>query len=156
MAGNGRVKQQKSTFLCVRLVGDQAARRLRRTLRTSRSGRVPRLLSAWAIDQMKQQPQGLQHTRIENSETRAGYPYFINEYRRERGYDRVERVAYVQLPDAVAYIVLTAMGEALFAEHKDALNETVQSLLYTPSFIGFDAKMGDALQGQILLRRSGY
>lgn len=104
--------------------------------------------AAWAIDQMKQQPQGLQHIRIENGETSKGYPYFINEYRRECGYDRVERVAYVQLPDAVAYIVLTAVGEALFTEHKDALNEAVQSLLYMPSFIGFEAKMRDALQGQ--------
>ena len=95
---------------------------------------------------MQKQPQGLQYKRIDAGKTTEGRPFFINEYRRERDYDRVERAAYVQLPDAVAYIVLTAESEGLFDQHKDALKETIQSLSYAPSFIGFDAKVRDALQ----------
>ncbi len=102
--------------------------------------------ASWAISGMQKQPQGLQHKRVEEGKTTEGRPFFINEYRRERDYHRVESAAYAQLPEAVAYIVLTAESEELFDQEKDALKETIQSLLYAPSFIGFDAKVREALQ----------
>jgi hypothetical protein len=44
------------------------------------------------------------------------------------GYERFERVAYVQLPKAVAYIVFRADEKAAFQEQHGALEETVRSL----------------------------
>jgi len=102
--------------------------------------------ASWAISGMQKQPQGLHHKRIEESKTTEGHPFFINEYRRERDYERVESAAYVQLPEAVAYIVLTAESKEIFDQHRDALEQTIQSLLYAPSFIGFDAKVRKASQ----------
>lgn len=104
--------------------------------------------AAWAVSHMQKQPDGLKYTRIEDGKTTEGRSFFINEYRRIRGYRRPERAVYVQLPDAVAYIVLTAENDELFDKYKDALKETAELLTYMPLFIGFDAKLKEALNGQ--------
>jgi hypothetical protein len=92
--------------------------------------------ASWAIGEFQKEGGGFHHKRIKDGKTREGYAYFINEYRREKGYSRIERVAYVQLPEAVAYIVFSAEGEELYRKHSSALGETVQSLTYMPRFIG--------------------
>jgi hypothetical protein len=62
--------------------------------------------------------------------------FLINEHR-GGNFDNVERVAHVQLPGAVAYIVFAARGEANFARHVAALSEAVESLRYRPEFINW-------------------
>ena len=61
--------------------------------------------------------------------TAGGLSYFINEYPPTKNYGRSERVAYVQLPKAVAYIVFSADEESAYRKHKVALEETVKSML---------------------------
>ena len=75
----------------------------------------------WAIEQFQKEGGGFHFKRLKEGKTREGYPYFINEYRRETGYSRIERVAYVQLPQAVAYIVFSADGEQLYHKHLQRL-----------------------------------
>ena len=91
----------------------------------------------WAIGQFEKEGEGFFSKRIKEGKTHEGYVYFINEYRRERGYSRIERVAYVQLPKAVAYIVFSAEGEELHRKHSSALTATLRSLTYMPQFIGY-------------------
>ena len=91
----------------------------------------------WAIGEFEKEGGGFHHKRIKEGKTREGYLYFINEYRRDTGYSRIERVAYVQLPQAVAYIVFSAEGENLYGKHSSALSETLNSLTYMPRFIGY-------------------
>jgi hypothetical protein len=66
--------------------------------------------------------------RVASGKTAGGQPYFINEYPPSESYKRTERVAYVQLPKAVAYIVFTADEKTSYQKHQGALDETVQSL----------------------------
>lgn len=82
-----------------------------------------------AVADMKEKRPGFKHKRIASGKTKGGQPYFINEYPATKAYPRNERVAYVQLPTAVAYIVLSADEDAAFRKHRDALHETVKSLL---------------------------
>ena len=42
-------------------------------------------------------------------------------------YPRIERVAYVQLPNAIAYVVYSADAEAVFRKHEGALKELLDS-----------------------------
>src|SRR5207244_10567590 len=62
---------------------------------------------AIAIKEMKDR-HGLPKEKIESGKTRDGRSYFINEYPATKTYSQWERVAYVQLPKAVAYTVLSS------------------------------------------------
>ena len=82
-----------------------------------------------AIAGMKSERKGFKFKRLTSGKTAGGMPYFINEYPATKEYSRSERVAYVQLSKAVAYIVFSADEETAFRKHKDALEETVKSML---------------------------
>jgi hypothetical protein len=81
-----------------------------------------------AIEDMKEKRPGFKMKRIASGKTAGGQPYFINDYPPTGAYKRSERVAYVQLAKAVAYIVFTADEKAAFQKHQGALEETVKSL----------------------------
>ena len=80
-----------------------------------------------AIEDMKK-TRGSKMKRIASGKTADGLPYFINEYSPSETYKRFERVAYVQLPKAVAYIVFSADAKSAFEKHRGALEEAVKSV----------------------------
>lgn len=81
-----------------------------------------------AIEDMKKNRPGFKMKRIASGKTAGGEPYFINEYPPTDTYKRFERVAYVQLPKAVAYIVFSADEKSAFEKHQGALEEAVKSV----------------------------
>jgi len=81
-----------------------------------------------AIEDMEEKRPGIKPKRIASGKTAGGELYFINEYPPTKSYKRFERVAYVQLPKAVAYIVYSADKESAFRKHQSALDEVVKSL----------------------------
>jgi hypothetical protein len=81
-----------------------------------------------AIDDMKKNRPGFKMKRIASGKTAGGQPYFINEYSPTETYKRFERVAYAQLPKAVAYIVFSGDDKAAFEKQQGALEEAVKSL----------------------------
>lgn len=81
-----------------------------------------------AIEDMKKERPGFKMKRIASGKTADGQPYFINEYQPTKTYERFERVAYVQLPKAVAYIVFSADKKNAFEKQRDALEEAVKSI----------------------------
>ncbi|HEX8077466.1 MAG TPA: hypothetical protein VF511_06590 [Chthoniobacterales bacterium] len=81
-----------------------------------------------AIDDMKKSRPGFESKQVASGTTAGGQPYIINEYPPTKDYKRFERVAYVQLPKAVAYIVFSADNKAGYQKHQGALEETVKSL----------------------------
>ena len=82
-----------------------------------------------AIEHMKTERPGMKPKRIGMGKTAGGLTYFINEYPATKAYGRSERVAYVQLAKAVAYIVFSADEQPAYRKHKGALEETVKSML---------------------------
>lgn len=83
-----------------------------------------------AIDDMKKHRGEVKVKRVETGKTKDGRVWFINEYSPNEKYPRSERVAYVQLPKAVAYIVYTSEDEAVFRKHQDALKQLLASFSY--------------------------
>jgi hypothetical protein len=81
-----------------------------------------------AIEDMKKNRPGFKMKRIASGKTAGGQPYFINEYQPTKTYKRFERVAYVQLPKAVAYIVFSADDKSAFEKRQGALEEAVKSV----------------------------
>lgn len=81
-----------------------------------------------AIEDMKKNRPGFKMERVASGKTAGGEPYFINEYEPTKTYKRFERVAYVQLPKAVAYIVFSADEKPAYEKHRGALEEAVKSL----------------------------
>jgi hypothetical protein len=81
-----------------------------------------------AIKDMKENRPEFKMTRIASGKTAGGEAYFINEYHPTETYKRFERVAYIQLPKAVAYIVFSADDKSAFEKHRGALEEAVKSV----------------------------
>src|SRR5438477_3912414 len=77
---------------------------------------------AMAIKEMAK-THGKPKEKIASGKTHDGRDYFINEYPATKNYSQWERVAYVQLPHAVAYIVLSSRNEASYRKDAGALPE---------------------------------
>ena len=84
---------------------------------------------AIAIKEMKDR-HGLPKQKIESGKTGDGKPYFINEYPATKNYSQWERVAYIQLPHAVAYVVLSSRDESSYRKDSPALREALKSFAY--------------------------
>ena len=85
--------------------------------------------AAVAIKQMESK-HGKPKEKIEKGNTADGKPFFINEYPATKTYSQWERVAYVQLPKAVAYIVLSSHDEASYRKDAAALREALKMFAY--------------------------
>src|SRR2546423_3878034 len=69
--------------------------------------------------------------KIASGKTKDGHDYFINEYPATKSYSQWERVAYVQLPRAVAYIVLSVRDKSNYEKRCGALEAMLkQSFIY--------------------------
>ena len=84
---------------------------------------------AIAIKEMKDR-HGLPKQKIESGKTGDGKPYFINEYPATKNYSQWERVAYIQLPHAVAYVVLSSRDEPSYRKDAPALTEVLKTFVY--------------------------
>ena len=89
---------------------------------------------ATAIREMEK-THGKPKEKIASGKTRDGHDYFINEYPATKNYSQWERVAYVQLPHAVAYIVLSARDKSSYQKDSSALEAMLKS-----SFIYLEPK----------------
>ena len=84
---------------------------------------------AKSIKEMKDR-HGTPKEKIVSGKTRDGHDYFINEYPATKSYSQWERVAYVQLPRAVAYIVLSSQDEPSYRKDSGALQEVLKTFVY--------------------------
>jgi len=84
---------------------------------------------AVAIKEMEK-THGKPKEKIDSGKTGDGQSYFTNEYPATKSYPQWERVAYIQLPKAVAYIVFSARDEASYRKYFPALNEALKSFAY--------------------------
>jgi tetratricopeptide (TPR) repeat protein len=84
---------------------------------------------ATAIKEMKAQ-HGTPKEKIASGKTKDGHDYFINEYPATKTYSQWERVGYVQLPQAVAYIVLTSRDQTTYQKDSSALEKVLKTLFY--------------------------
>jgi hypothetical protein len=81
---------------------------------------------AAAIKDMKAR-HGMPKEKVASGKTRDGHDYFINEYPATKTYSQWERVGYVQLPHAVAYIVLSSRDQASYKKDSGALQDVLKN-----------------------------
>jgi tetratricopeptide (TPR) repeat protein len=84
---------------------------------------------AWAIQGMKEK-HGMPKEKIASGKTKDGHDYFINEYPATKNYSQWERVGYVQLPQGVAYIVLTSRDKDSYQKDSGVLEKVLHTLAY--------------------------
>jgi hypothetical protein len=84
---------------------------------------------AMAVKEMAK-THGKPKEKIASGKTHDGHDYIINEYPATKTYSQWERVAYMQLPHAVAYIVLSSRDRASYQEDSGALQETLKTFIY--------------------------
>lgn len=87
-----------------------------------------------AIAEMEKERGAFPVKRIASGKTADGQSYFVNEYSPTEEYPRCERVAYIQMPRAVAYVVFSAEKRATLEKHEQALTRLLES------FRAMDAK----------------
>ncbi len=90
-----------------------------------------------AIEHMTKERPGFTHRQVAVGKTNEGMEWVINEYPATESYPRVERVAYVQMPKAVAYVVLSAENADVSARYAAALEDVMASFVYKEEFIGY-------------------
>jgi hypothetical protein len=73
---------------------------------------------------------GAPKEKIASGKTPDGHDYFINEYPAGKNYSQWECVAYIQLPKAVAYIVLSSRDETSYRKDASALQEVLKTFAY--------------------------
>src|SRR5436305_13746878 len=83
----------------------------------------------WAIEGMMEK-RGVPKQKIAYGKTKDGHDYFINEYPATKTYSQWERMGYIQLPQAVAYIVLTSRDQASYQRDSGVLEKVLKTLLY--------------------------
>jgi hypothetical protein len=83
------------------------------------------LFVATAIKEMKAK-YGLPKEKIASGKTKDGHDYFINEYPATKTNSEWARVAYVQLPQGVAYIVLSSHDKASYQKHSGVLEQMLK------------------------------
>jgi hypothetical protein len=84
---------------------------------------------AAAIKGMKAK-HGSPKEKIASGKTQDGRDYFVNEYPATKTYSQWERVGYVQLPHAVAYIVLSSRDKTSYSRDAPALEKVLKTLAY--------------------------
>ena len=84
---------------------------------------------AVAIKEMKAK-HGTPKEKIASGKTKDGHDYFINEYPATKSYSQWERVGYVQLPQGVAYIVLTSRDQASYQKDSGVLEKVLKTMVY--------------------------
>jgi hypothetical protein len=82
-----------------------------------------------AIKEMKAQ-YGTPKEKIASGKTKDGHDYFINEYPATKTYSQWARVGYVQLPQGVAFIVLSSRDKASYTKDSGALEKVLKTLVY--------------------------
>src|SRR6266480_5494896 len=82
-----------------------------------------------AIKEMKAK-RGMPKEKIASGKTKDGHDYFINEYPATKTYSQWERVGYVQLPQGVAYIVLSSRDQANYRKDSGALEKVLKTLVH--------------------------
>lgn len=65
--------------------------------------------------------------RSATGKTAGGETYFVNDYAANDDYSRSERVAYIQMPKAVAYVVFSAEEKSTLEKHAKALTQVLES-----------------------------
>ena len=82
----------------------------------------------WAIKNMEK-IHGRPKEKIASGKTKDGHDYFINEYPATKTYSQWERVGYVQLPEGVAFIVLSSCDQASYGKDSGALEKVLKTLV---------------------------
>jgi tetratricopeptide (TPR) repeat protein len=82
-----------------------------------------------AIKEMKAK-HGTPKEKIASGKTKDGHDYFINEYPATKTYSQWERVGYVQLPQGVAFIVLSSRDKTSYEKDSDKLEKVLKTLVY--------------------------
>ena len=82
-----------------------------------------------AIKGMKAQ-YGTPKEKIASGKTKDGHDYFINEYPATKTYSQWERVGYIQLPQGVAFIVLTSRDKTSYQKDAGLLEKVLKTLVY--------------------------
>lgn len=97
---------------------------------------------AWTLAQFKQDDPEFQYRTRDPGETTDGYDYVLLEYARP-SYPRFERVAYIQFPDAVAFVVYSATKWDSYLATSRLLEEVLATIRYRPDAIDSPPSKGE-------------
>lgn len=90
----------------------------------------------FSIEYFKKGDHAFKHKKIGEGKTKEGFTYTINQYVRPN-HSHYEQVAYVQLPDALAYIVYSSFSEKEYHKYVSSLDGVLKTFTYMPEYINY-------------------
>jgi hypothetical protein len=93
---------------------------------------------AFAIKEFKKEDPAFHYKEVKTGKLN-GYKYVIMNYQCGP-YNSYERVFYIQMKNAVGYVVFSARNEEDYKKYSDAIFEIVNSFRYKPEFINYKPK----------------
>jgi hypothetical protein len=88
----------------------------------------------FAIESFKKEDEKFAFRIVKQGKTSEGFNYVVNEYDRPTR-SHYEQVIYIQLPDAVAYIVYNTSNPKDRLQHANTVGKVLDSFLYKPEYI---------------------
>jgi len=90
----------------------------------------------FAIKEFQNRDTTFTYTRIKNFETKDKFEVIVNDYS-QRNHKQIDRVAYIQVKNAVCYIVFSTTKKEDFDKYADDVYKVIDSFEYKPEYINY-------------------
>jgi len=88
------------------------------------------------VEDQKRRHHCVAKEKVASGKTKDDAAYFINEYPATAIYTQWERVAYIQLPGAVGYVVLSSRNEESYRKDNHMLEEVMKTIHHMTVHLG--------------------
>ena len=93
----------------------------------------------FAIKEFQNRDTTFTYTRIKSFETKNKFAVIVNDYS-QNNHSQLDRVAYIQVKNAVCYIVFSTAKITDFDRYADDVYKVVETFEYKPEYINFGNK----------------
>jgi hypothetical protein len=97
------------------------------------------LFIEYAIKEFQNKDTSFTFSNLKNYETKDKYEVIVNDYT-QNSHTQFDRVAYIQVKNAVCYIVFSTAQKSYFDKHADNIYKVVDTFEYKPEFINYGNK----------------
>jgi len=100
---------------------------------------VSQLFIDFAIKEFQNRDTTFTYTKIKNFETKDKFEVIINDYT-QNNHSQLDRVAYIQVKNAVCYVVFSTGKKEDFDKYADDVFKVIDTFEYKPEYINYENK----------------
>ena len=93
----------------------------------------------FAIKEFQNRDTTFTYTKVKNFETKDKFDVIVNDYS-QNSHSQLDRVAYIQVKNAVCYIVFSTAKKEDFEKYADDIYKVIDTFEYKPEYINYGNK----------------